>query len=308
MVNTITQFFLLFLTLTFGGGTLLAYPKRGITTLRRDRVAEDIFVFISELYAQVTSTVLLTREGALVIDSMPFPVETREVRAFIESELGPNSVHYLINTHHHADHVYGDYLYTEAEVIGHDLCRQTLAQFGEASLARARRQSPALAEVALRLPDITFENEMHVHLGHRHLHLMHTPGHTSDSISVFEVNERVWVAGDLAMPVPHIVSGDMQQFRTSLIKMRDMEPDFVVQGHGDVLLRGEVSDVVDGHLGYLDAITEQVGALVAAGESPRKLQDIDIESCGLSRIPLDGAVIKLHMENLIQLYKQMAGI
>jgi cyclase len=275
--------------------------------LRRDRVAEDVFVFVSDLYAQVTCTVMLTLEGALVVDSMPFPSETRQVLAFIEGELGPNSVRYLVNTHHHADHVYGDYLVAGAEVVGHELCRETLRQYGEASLARARRQSPALAEVELRLPDMTFQTEMHVHLGHRHLQLTHTPGHTADSISVFETSERIWIAGDLAMPVPHIVSGNMQQFRASLERMRNAEPDFVVQGHGDVLLRGEVSDMVDGHLSYLDAITERVSALVAAGMSPKSLQQIDIESCGLSRIPLDGTVVKLHLDNLIELYKQMAG-
>lgn len=275
--------------------------------MRRDRVAEDIFVFVSDLYAQVTSTVMLTQDGAVVIDSMPFPSETRQVLSFIEEELGPNSVRYLINTHHHADHVYGDYLYSGAEVIGHELCRETLEQFGQASLTRAKRHNPALAEVTLRLPDMTFQSEMHLHLGHRHLQLLHTPGHTADGISIFETNERVWVAGDLVMPVPHIVSGNMQQFRASLLRMQNAEPDFVVQGHGGVLLRGEVSEVVEGHLQYLDAITERVSALVAAGKPPKALQQIDIESCGLSRIPLDGAVVKLHLDNLIELYKQMAG-
>jgi len=276
--------------------------------LRRDRVAEDIFVFVSDLYAQVTCTVFLTREGALVVDAMPYPSEAREVIAFIEGELGPKSVRYLVNTHHHADHVYGNALFADAEVIAHDLCRQMLAQYGPASLSKAKRQSPGLAEVEIRLPDITFRREMHVHLGHRHLHLMHTPGHTADSISVLETNDHVWVGGDLAMPVPHIVSGDMEQFRASLVRMKEAEPDFVVQGHGSVLLRGEVGEVVDAHLAYLDTITERVRALVAAGESPRALQEIDIESCGLSRIPLDGSVVKLHMDNLIHLYRQMAGL
>jgi glyoxylase-like metal-dependent hydrolase (beta-lactamase superfamily II) len=251
---------------------------------------------------------MLTQDGAVVVDSMPFPSETRQVMSFVEGELGPNSVRYLINTHHHADHVYGGFLYPGAEVIAHELCRETLQQFGQASLTRAKRHNPALAEVNLRLPDITFQAEMHVHLGHRHLQLLHTPGHTADGISVLETNERVWVAGDLVMPVPHIVSGNMQQFRSSLLKMQNAEPDFVVQGHGGVLLRGEVSEVVDGHVQYLDAITERVSALVSAGKPPKALQQIDIESCGLSRIPLDGAVVKLHMDNLIELYKQMAGI
>jgi glyoxylase-like metal-dependent hydrolase (beta-lactamase superfamily II) len=275
--------------------------------LRRDRVAEDIFVFVSDLYVQVTSTVMLTDEGALVVDSLPFPNETREVLAFVESELGPNSIRYLINTHHHADHVYGNYLFASAEIISHELCREALRLHGPASLARARRQTAALGEVELRLPDITFQGEMLLRLGHRHLRLVHTPGHTSDGIGVFETNERVWVAGDLVMPVPHIVSGNINDLRASLERIKELEPDFVVQGHGDVLLRGEVSDMVDSHLAYLDAITASVSALLAEGQPPRMLQEINIESAGLSRIPLDGAVVKLHLDNLIQLYKQMAG-
>ncbi len=271
--------------------------------MRRDRVSEDIFVFVSDLYVQVTSTVMLTEEGAVVVDAMPFPSEAREIIAFVEARLGPDSVRYLINTHHHADHVYGSYLFRGAELIAHDSCRERLASLGPASLARAKQQTPALADVELRLPDITFANEMHVHLGHRHLYLMHTPGHTADSISVYELNERCLSAGDLAMPVPHIVSGDMAQFRASLQRMQALEPDFVVQGHGDVLLRGEVPEMVEGHLHYLDAITARVRDVVERNASPRELQDIDIESCGLSRIPLDGTVSKLHMDNLIHLYK-----
>ncbi len=273
--------------------------------MRRDRVSEDIFVFVSDLYVQATATVMLTEEGALVVDAMPFPSEAREIIAFIEARLGPDSVRYLINTHHHADHVYGAYLFAGAEVIAHDSCRELLARLGPASLARAKQQTPSLAEVELRLPDMTFQEEMHVHLGHRHLHLMHTPGHTADSISVFETNERALSAGDLAMPVPHIVSGDVAQFRASLQRIQALEPDFVVQGHGDVLLRGEVGEMVEGHLHYLDAISERVREVVERNASPRELQKIDIESCGLSRIPLDGAVSRLHLDNLVHLYKAM---
>jgi cyclase len=274
--------------------------------LRRDRVSEDIFVFVSDLYVQVTSTVMLTAEGALVIDAMPFPSEAREIIAFIEGRLGPDSVRYVMNTHHHADHVYGTYLFPGSEVVAHDTCRELLSRLGPASLSRAKQQTPALAEVELRMPDISFEQEMFIQLGHRHLQLLHTPGHTPDSISVFETNERSLSAGDLAMPVPHIVSGDVDQFRASLQRIQALEPDFVVQGHGGVLLKGEVEELVEGHLKYLDNITERVRELVDNDEPPRRLQEIDIEACGLSRIPLDGTVSRLHLENLIHIYKLMA--
>ena len=39
----------------------------------RERVASDIYVFRSELYLQVTAGVIVTEEGAVVVDTLPFP-------------------------------------------------------------------------------------------------------------------------------------------------------------------------------------------------------------------------------------------
>ena len=114
--------------------------QRRETQVRLDRVAEDIYVFVSGLYAQVTATVLLTPRGAIVIDTMPFPAEASEIVSFIESRLGPHSVRYVVYTHHHADHVYGAYLFRGAEVIAHDLCREILDRFGRAALEQAKEQ------------------------------------------------------------------------------------------------------------------------------------------------------------------------
>ncbi len=272
--------------------------------MRIDRVAEDIFVFISDLYVQVTSTLLLTDQGAILIDALPFPSEAREVQAFVGERLGPDGVRYLILTHHHADHVYGAYVFEGAEIISHDLCRQLLARLGPSSLEQAKKSTPALAEVELRLPDMTFQSEMRIHLGHRDLHLFHTPGHTPDGISVYVEGEKVIVAGDLMMPVPYIVHGDIAEMKRSMQRFVELRPDFIVQGHGNVLLRGEVRETVDSYTHYLDQIVQRVEELVARGEPPSRLREIDIESCGLSRIPLDGAVSQLHLQNLISLYRR----
>lgn len=273
--------------------------------MRLDRIAEDILIFTSPTYAQVTATVLLTDEGAIVVDTLPFPAETRELVAYIERMAGRDAVRYVINTHHHADHIYGTYLFPSAQVIAHDECRRILQTVGPVTLAKAKRETPALKEVALRLPDMTFQREMHLQLGHRQLHLFHTPGHTSDGISVFVVGEKALIAGDAVMPVPHISGGNVAQLKGSLLQFRRLKPSFVVQGHGDVLLRGEISETLLASRKYLDAIETQVAALVARGASPRELADIDVESCGLSRIPLDGLVSRLHIDNLAALYRKM---
>jgi len=271
--------------------------------VRIDRVAEDIHVFISGIYAQVTATVLTTPAGAIVVDTLPLPVESRQIVSFIENQLGPNSVRYVILTHHHADHIYGAYLFPEAEVVAHDECRNILMRAGRASLERARRDTPALAEVSLRVPDITFSKEMHIHLAHRDLHLFHTPGNSPDGISVMVADERALIAGDTMMPVPHIARGNYERLIETLRQVKDLQPSFVVQGHGDVLLKGEVDEEVDSSIAYLRAIVERVQELVRKGAPPQQLRQIDIEECGKSRIPLDGLVSRLHQDNLVALYR-----
>lgn len=273
--------------------------------MRLDRVAEDIYVLMSDLYIQVTSTVLLTEKGAIVIDTMPFPDETRQVLSFIESKLGPHSVRYVINSHHHADHVYGTFLFEGAEIIAHDKCRELLSRFGRQNLDRAKQETPTLAEVELKLPDIAFHKEMHIHLGQKHLRLFHMPGHTPDGIGVYVAGDKVLIAGDAIMPVPYIVSGNIDQLKETLLVIKAMKPGFVVQGHGSVLLRGEVEETVDSSISYLDTIVARVGDLVKRGDPPQELRKIDIESCGKSRIPLDGLVSKLHLGNMVALYREL---
>src|SRR5690606_29020888 len=111
--------------------------------MRRERVSEDIYIFTSDLYAQVTASAILTPEGAIVIDTLPFPAESREMADFVHRR-SPNGARFVINTHFHADHVYGNFLYPEAEIISHRLCREMLLEFGEQQLEAAKAETPGL--------------------------------------------------------------------------------------------------------------------------------------------------------------------
>ncbi len=275
--------------------------------MRLDRVAEDIYIMISEIYAQVTAAVILTSQGAVVIDTLPYPVESRQILAFVESKLGPHGTRYVVNTHYHADHIYGSYLFEGAEVIAHDLCREVLSQSGQALLERAKRDNQNLADVELCLPQITFSEEMQLHMGLRHLRLIHTPGHTADGIIVFAVDDRVVIAGDTMMPIPHIVRGDYARLTASLRYIQELKPNFIVQGHGDVLLRGEVDEAIEANICYLNTVVQRVRTIVENHEPTQRLREIDIESCGLSRIPLDGMVSRIHMNNVLSLYKTFSA-
>jgi cyclase len=95
----------------------------------RERVADDIYVFTSDLYIKVTAGVIFTSQGVVVVDTLLFPQETSELVDLVRRK-AQTGVLYVINTQSHSDHVYGTYLFDGAEVIAHELCRQALQKHG----------------------------------------------------------------------------------------------------------------------------------------------------------------------------------
>jgi glyoxylase-like metal-dependent hydrolase (beta-lactamase superfamily II) len=267
----------------------------------RERVAEDIFVFTSDLYLQVTASAILTSDGAIVVDTLPFPRETREMLRFIERRTS-KGVRYVILTHYQPDHVYGACL-LGGEVIAHERCRRILQKDGEQILSSDQAQNPELEDVTIRLPEVVFDRgNISLHVGKKTITLLHTPGHTSDSISVYVQEDKVLLAGDLVMPVPYIVGGDRNEMRQSLEMLKQLSVENIVQGHGEVLLRGEITDTIDTSLKYLEAIERKVRMRVNKGMPPSSLKKVYIESCHKSRIPLNGMTEQLHQANLEHLY------
>jgi cyclase len=271
----------------------------------RERISEEIYVFTSDLYAQVTAGVIVTSEGAVVVDTLPFPQETREVLAFVQ-EKGLR-VPYVINTHSHADHTNGSYLFEEADLVAHQRCRQILHKHGERVLEEAKAETPEVAEVRLRLPSITFNQEVTLRLGDRTMQLIPLPGHTSDSIGVYVQEDRILFAGDAVMPVPYIVGGERAAMIDSLRVISQLSLENIVQGHGEVILRGEVGEALETSIFYLETIYEKVKEAAEAGAPPESVAEIDIEQCGKSRIPLNGLVQQLHEANLLYLYDLMTA-
>ncbi|HRQ40676.1 MAG TPA: MBL fold metallo-hydrolase [Chloroflexota bacterium] len=271
----------------------------------RERIADDIYVFTSRLYAQVTAGAILTKDGAVLVDTLYFPEETKAIKQFLEDRL-KMPVRYVINTHYHADHSQGTYLFPQAQVVGHVLCRELLHTVGRAGLAQAKQDAPELAEVEIVLPDLVLdEGVLQLHLGGKTIEMRHMPGHSPDLLSVYVTNNQVLFASDNMMPVPTIFDGSHNDLVQSLEVMLALELEAIVQGHGEVVLRGEIADVIHSDLSYLQNIHTAVTRVVSNGNSAESLQNIDIESCGKSRVPLNGLVSDLHFANLHKLYAEM---
>ncbi len=52
--------------------------------IHRERVADDVYTFQSDVYAQVNAGAVIGQDWAVVIDTLAFPEETLAIREFIE--------------------------------------------------------------------------------------------------------------------------------------------------------------------------------------------------------------------------------
>jgi glyoxylase-like metal-dependent hydrolase (beta-lactamase superfamily II) len=173
------------------------------------------------------------------------------------------------------------------------------------ALLEAQQRHLELADVELRLPTMLIEREATLRLGHSTLILHHSPGHAPDVITVYVKEEKVLFASDTVMPVPYFVNGNIADMRRSLLTIKQMAPvEDIVQGHGEVLLRGEVDSVLEAQLAYLDCLEQHVNRILAQGGGRAELDAVSLEDCGLSRIALNGYGLQLHRANLYFLYGQ----
>ncbi len=272
--------------------------------MQRERVSENVYWFQSEIYAQVTAGAITGPQWAVLIDTLALPEETLEMRSFIEDHLNV-PVRYIINTHYHADHTWGNSFFPGATIIAHSTCRALMQERGAPALENARKQNPVFKQAKIALPHLTFDQGvLTFKVGKKNLILSSTPGHSRDGISVLVEEDRVLFAGDAFLPLPYIVDGDIDEQAATIKQIGKMGLENIIQGHGDIILRGEIEEAVKDNLAYLSALRKAVKAAARRRNPQDALATIDVESCGKSRIFLGGLAEDLHYRNVRALYKQ----
>ena len=275
--------------------------------VQRERISDNVYSFQSDVYAQVTAGAVVGPNWAIVIDTLAIPEETLAIRDFIEQELEV-PVRYVINTHYHADHSWGNSFFPGATIISSSLCRLLLSERGEASLKEVKKQNAIFDHVKIVLPHITFENStLNLRIGKKTLSLFPLPGHSADNIGVLVEEDRVLFAGDTVMPMPTVVDGDVDEMASSLKKVAKMGLENVIPGHGDIILRGEIDILVKENLNYLSSIRKAVRKASRRKYPFEMLDEVDVESAGKSRVLIGGLASELHRRNLRSLYRKMYG-
>jgi len=132
--------------------------------------------------------VVVSGDGVLVVDTRASHVEADELRNDLRS-LTPLPVRWVVDTHWHWDHTFGNARFPEAEIWGHELCRRALLERGESMKADAAEWLPGqkaeFDAVVITPPTEVFTDVTTIDLGSKQIELSyHGLAHTDADIVV----------------------------------------------------------------------------------------------------------------------------
>jgi len=207
--------------------------------------------------------------AAVLVDTTSTERRNRAVLAEV-ARVSSGSPRAVVNTHHHPDHTYGNgFLPAETLVIGHDKCREEVLRAGLEATKVIRE--PDYGAVVLRPPELTFTDRMTLHLQDFPVELHHVGrAHTSNDVVVWLPGQRVLFAGDLAFAggQPFLLEGSVAGFRGAVARMRELEPEVIMPGHGPVRRGDEVGRLLDAMDSYVAYVAEVAAESHAKGLTP----------------------------------------
>ena len=197
-----------------------------------DRLSERVLVVSNGISDMDRVTAIATKKGIVVIDAGTNVPRTAKYRAIIEREFKRNDFVYLINTHSHQDHTFGNRAFSEATVIGHEMIKVELAtnmkndhynkaftdvmerwrkRLNESEINSDRWKQlriylyegneilSALADnFKIPYPDITFNDSMELDMGDVTFKMKYFgPAHTQSDILIYVPEEQLLFVGDL---------------------------------------------------------------------------------------------------------------
>jgi glyoxylase-like metal-dependent hydrolase (beta-lactamase superfamily II) len=140
-------------------------------------------------------------DGVLVIDTRAHHGQARELLADL-ARITAHPVQWVVNTHHHWDHTFGNAVFRPAPIWGHERCVEAMKLRSEQIRRELKEWYPghaaAFDEVVFTPPDHTFTQEATLTLGARQIELRYLGrGHTDNDIVVRVPDAGVVFAGDL---------------------------------------------------------------------------------------------------------------
>jgi len=184
-------------------------------------------------------------------------------------------IRYVINTHGHPDHVFGNAAFIDGNLagedkrprlIGHATLPRFLALRGDAYVRKLKQQLGAGADASrLIAPDETVQDRLTLDLGGRKLELRAWPkAHTDNDLTVFDAaSGTLWTGDLLFIERTPAIDGNLQGWLAAMDGLDEMPAVLTIPGHGPVTRDRKAALARQRH--YLATLLHDVRASIRQG-------------------------------------------
>jgi quinoprotein relay system zinc metallohydrolase 2 len=265
--------------LTLAAAPLLrSLPARADNTAEATEIAPGIFVHQGRYEVQspenrgdmANASFIVGSECVAVIDTLGSAVAGRELVNTIRAATN-KPIRYVINTHMHPDHVFGNAAFKEdaPTFVGHHKLARGLATRAERYLAINKDMlgAQAFEGIEIILPTLKVEDKTTLDLGGRTLILEpQRIAHTDNDLTIADSATNTLFMGDLLFSV-HVptLDGSIKGWLALIEEMKTRNAARVVPGHGPHAM--QLPGAVEPEERYLTAIVDDVRRLIKEGKT-----------------------------------------
>jgi cyclase len=236
---------------------------------RVEEVSDGIFAYIQPDGSWWINNTgfLVGRRGVISVDACS---TVRRTRAYLDAiaAITPQPVRTLINTHHHGDHSYGNFLFSGATIVGHEATRTGILDWGQP------RSAPFWTEVAwgdivVEPPFLTYTDSVTLWADDLRVDVRYVgvPAHTTNDSIVWLPERKLLFCGDVLFNggTPFVAQGSVAgAIRVLEEVVRPLGAQTIVPGHGAVA----GPELIDDVLGYLRFVQASARSGRDAGLTP----------------------------------------
>lgn len=220
---------------------------------------------------------IVGKRAVTAIDTCFTEHRSRALREVMK-KVTPLPVRTLLNTHHHGDHTWGNFLFPEATIIGHRLCREATIATGLGVQQFFPTANWGTIEVEPAF--VTFEDKLTIWVDDLEVQVEFAgPGHTTNDSIAWIPERKLLFSGDLVFNqcTPFIVQGSLLGHIRALQRLRALGAEVVISGHGDVCGPEGIENGID----YLQFVQQTARKAWDAGLSPfEAAKDTDLGRFG----------------------------
>ena len=262
---------------------------------RLHQLADGVFAAIHREggAAQSNAGIIDLGDQVLIFDTFISPTAAADLRDAVAA-LFSRPVSALINSHYHNDHIWGNQAFpSDVPIISTIQTRELITTLGSdehrwfAAYSRERLDAliaqldqekdeasrrltsysityyrtilETLPELQIRLPNITFLDQLDFHGPRRVAHLIcYGGGHTPSDSILYLPEERIIFMADMLFTATHIYlpDGNPDEIRRTLSQIMQLPADTLVPGHGQLGNVGDVEKMVH-YIDRLETLVEE---------------------------------------------------